>query len=598
MTLHTAKNLAHHGDELKGALVAHPVKNTIGILAGEQHALFPQNGQMLRNIALRGADQLHDFLHAGFLIADHAENLQAQRMRDGFQRAGGQLDVLLLIDQVEGRLFQDKTSLQRMDHYKITICVSPTLIDINQGQPAADRAQAPAQEQRKKLPKPLPSQRRKASSICPRPFATACVAALLLWAQAAGAQPPAKGKGKAVAATPEIAEKQADLGELRNRIEGLRKELNSSEESKADAADRLREAERQISRLQRELHDLSEQRGQLQKRLQNLEQQSKELGATLQQQQSQLEKLLYKQYLRGTPDSLQLILNGDDPNQVARDLYYLSAIALSRAELMGEIAATLDRKNALAADAKGRADELREVEAQQQQRHAELNKQREERKTLYAQISDKVNAQRKEIGNLQQNEKRLTQLIDRLAKILAAQAAAAAKPKPRPAPEEKETARPGGSSEPARPKPVEAENRYEPVASDGSFARQKGNLRLPVRGAVSGRFGSPRDGGGTWRGLFIKAAAGNDVKAIAGGRVVFADWMRGFGNLLIVDHGDSYLSIYGNNDSLLKQVGQAVKGGETIAHVGSSGGNPDSGLYFELRHQGQPIDPMKWANLK
>ena len=105
---------------------------------------------------------------------------------------------------------------------------------------------------------------------------------------------------------------------------------------------------------------------------------------------------------------------------------------------------------------------------------------------------------------------------------------------------------------------------------------------------MSGRFGSARDGGGTWRGLFIKAGSGSEVKAIAGGRVVFSEWMRGFGNLLIVDHGDAYLSIYG----------QAIKGGETIATVGNSGGNPESGLYFELRHQGQPIDPMKWASLK
>jgi septal ring factor EnvC (AmiA/AmiB activator) len=162
----------------------------------------------------------------------------------------------------------------------------------------------------------------------------------------------------------------------------------------------------------------------------------------------------------------------------------------------------------------------------------------------------------------------------------------------------KEVPRQSASVEPPRPKAVEVENRYEPVANDGGFARQKGNLRLPVRGAVSGRFGSPREGGGVWRGLFIKAASGSEVRSIAGGRVVFADWMRGFGNLLIVDHGNAYLSIYGNNDSLLRQVGQAVKGGETIATVGNSGGNPESGLYFELRHQGQPIDPMKWANLK
>ena len=433
-------------------------------------------------------------------------------------------------------------------------------------------------------------------------------------------------KSAATAASPDIAEKQADLGELRSRIDGLRKELSTSEGNQADAGDRLREADRQISRMQRELHELNDSRGQLEKKLKNLEQQSQELGVTLGQQQAQLEKLIYKQYLRGTPDSLQLLLNGNDPNQMARDLHYVSAIALTRAEMMGEINANLDKKKALAADAKERSDELAEIEAEQQKRHAELQKQREERQALYAQISSKVNAQRKEIGNLQQNEKRLTNLIDRLSKILAAQAAQAAqaaraaeaarlaeaaraaeaakaaarqKEKRHAASEEKEPAKPAAPVvEPAKPKVAETENRHEPVASDGSFARQRGSLRLPARGSVSGRFGSPRDGGGMWRGLFIKAGAGSEVKAIAGGRVVFADWMRGFGNLLIVDHGDGYLSIYGNNDSLLKQVGQAVKGGEIVATVGNSGGNPESGLYFELRHQGQPIDPMKWASLK
>lgn len=444
-------------------------------------------------------------------------------------------------------------------------------------------------------------------------------AAMLTATGPACAKPPTERKSPTAAAAPEIAEKQADLGELRSRIEGLRKELSSSEESRADAGDRLRESERQISRLQRELHELNEQRSQSQRKLKNLEQQSQELGVTLGQQQAQLEKLLYKQYLRGTPDSLQLILNGDDPNQMARDLHYLSAIALTRAELMGEINATLDRKKALAADAKERSAELAEIEGEQQKRHAELQKQREERKNLYAQISSKVSAQRKEIGNLQQNEKRLTNLIDRLSKILAAQAAQAARAtkaaeaaraaetaraatqqqKHRPAvTEEKEASRAPAAVETSRPRPAEAENRYEPVANDGSFARQRGNLRLPVRGVVSGRFGTSRDGGGTWRGLFIKAGSGGEVKAIASGRVVFSEWMRGFGNLLIVDHGDAYLSIYGNNESLLKQVGQQVKGGETVATVGNSGGNPESGLYFELRHQGQPIDPMKWASLK
>ena len=115
---------------------------------------------------------------------------------------------------------------------------------------------------------------------------------------------------------------------------------------------------------------------------------------------------------------------------------------------------------------------------------------------------------------------------------------------------------------------------------------------------MSNRFGSARQEGSTWKGLFIRAGVGGEVKAIAAGRVVFADWMRGFGNLIIVDHGGSYLSIYGNNEALLKQSGDNVKGGDTLASVGNSGGNPESGLYFELRFKGQPLDPLKWVNLK
>jgi septal ring factor EnvC (AmiA/AmiB activator) len=415
----------------------------------------------------------------------------------------------------------------------------------------------------------------------------------------------------ATPSSPEMAEKQADLGELRQRIDHLRKDLSASEGNRADAADRLRQAERQISRLQRELNDLSGQRGQLENRIKILENQSHELAGTLKPQQAQLEKLIYQQHLRGSSDSLKLLLNGDDPNQVARDLHYLSAIALSRAELMGEINATLDKKQALADDTKARSLELREVEAEQKKRHSELETQREERKRLYAEISDKVKAQRKEIGSLQRDEKRMSELIDRLGKILAQQAARAAearaaearaaaeaarqkqaKPSPReaPPPTRSEAPAPVASSGP--------ENRYEPVASDGSFPRLKGKLRLPVRGTVTGRYGAAREGGSTWRGLFIRADNGQAIKAVANGRVVFADWMRGFGNLLIVDHGDAYLSIYGNNDSLIKEVGQAVRGGETIASVGNTGGNPESGLYFEIRHKGQPIDPLSWASLK
>jgi septal ring factor EnvC (AmiA/AmiB activator) len=124
-------------------------------------------------------------------------------------------------------------------------------------------------------------------------------------------------------------------------------------------------------------------------------------------------------------------------------------------------------------------------------------------------------------------------------------------------------------------------------------------MALPVSGDVTARFGSPRrvEGAGTvptWKGLFIRAPLGTEVRAVAPGQIVFADWLRGFGNLMVIDHGDGYLSVYGNNESLLRNVGDSVAVGDSIASVGNTGGNEQTGLYFELRFQGRPFDPLKW----
>lgn len=398
-----------------------------------------------------------------------------------------------------------------------------------------------------------------------------CVCPLTTWSQNAN----------------EIADKKEDLKELRGRIDSLRKELSASEESRADAADQLKQAERQISEGQRKLVLLQRNQTRLENTLKDLARQSRELESTLTQQQTQLEKLLYRQYLQGSPDALQLMLNGDNPNQLTRDLYYLSTIARARTELLGDIRGTLKKQKSLTEDARNRAAELAEVEAEQKAQQAELLQQRAERQKILNQIASKVRSQKQEIGALQRNEKRLTNLVDRLTKLLAEQARKPPPPPSRPAPGQK--APPAGAG---------PENQHLPSATSGNFARLRGQLRLPARGQVIGRFGAPREGGSTWKGLFIRAGAGSEVKAVANGQVVYAEWMRGFGNLMVIDHGAGYLTVYGNNDSLLKQVGDRVQGGETVGTVGNSGGNQDSGLYFELRHQGQALDPMKWVSLK
>lgn len=127
------------------------------------------------------------------------------------------------------------------------------------------------------------------------------------------------------------------------------------------------------------------------------------------------------------------------------------------------------------------------------------------------------------------------------------------------------------------------------------FASLRGQLHLPVKGDLMAKFGSRRGDGPTSRGLFIRAHEGAEVRAVAAGRVVFADWLRGFGNLIIVDHGNQYMTIYGNNQSVLKRAGDLVKAGDTIATAGNSGGNEQSGLYFEMRYQGRAFDPQGWV---
>jgi septal ring factor EnvC (AmiA/AmiB activator) len=477
-----------------------------------------------------------------------------------------------------------------------------------------------------------------------------------------------KGEANSRAASPTaVAEKQGDLKSLRSQIEALRREMVAAEGSRQESADQLKDSERAISSTQRDLHLLKEKIAALQNTLKDLDGQSKALEQGLGLQQQQLEQLLYRQYLRGNPDALQLFLNGDDPHQLARDLHYLEAIGRARSQLLLEIQSSLQRQKALAADSREQAAQLAAAEQKQVEEHAKLLAQRAQRQATLDGLSEQISTQRREIGKLQGDEKRLTKLIDRLSKIIAEKAAEARREAQRKEEQRRETERreaaklalereaaerreralaqqelarqeaqrtarqqhtqaqpgPAGAgkdqpaSTPPRPElpretapkvareaPPAARPAARPEAAReappaeafvGNLARMKGSLPLPTRGAVSNRFGGARQEGSTWKGWFIRAGTGSEVQSIAAGRVVFAEWMRGFGNLLIVDHGSDYLSVYANNDSLLKQVGDDVRGGESIATVGNTGGNPESGLYFEIRHDGKPLDPLAWV---
>ncbi|MCX7170234.1 MAG: peptidoglycan DD-metalloendopeptidase family protein [Proteobacteria bacterium] len=398
--------------------------------------------------------------------------------------------------------------------------------------------------------------------------------------------------GSALAApkSARIEAKQGQLKELQGHIATLQRDLAKSEETKAYAADQLKEAESAISAATRGLHELAKQRGEIQAALGDLQQQAQQLEIQIGKQQGQLGRLLYRQYVNGEADALHLLLAGSDPNQAARDLHYLTLLSRAKADLLGVLRTTLAEKHKLAAAARSKRDELVAVEQQQQQQRVALLAQQQRHQAVMARLADKIKLQQREIGALKRDEQRLGKLIEGLARIVAKAARS-----PRPAP-----VKPGrrAAQAPAQA-PLNNQLTPETLSFSGNFARLKGSLHLPVRGQLANRFGTPRaESGATWKGLFIRAAEGGEVKAIAPGRVVFADWLRGFGNLLILDHGDTFLSVYGNNQSLFRQVGDTVTAGEVIATIGNSGGNPESGLYFELRQQGQAVDPLKWASLK
>jgi len=379
--------------------------------------------------------------------------------------------------------------------------------------------------------------------------------------------------------------KKGELQDLKGRIEVLRRDMAVAEESKSYAADQLRETESAISNVNRRLHELGAERTALKGQLADLDAQSQRLDRQTGAQQNQLARLLNRQFVGGDSDALKLLLSGHDPNQSARDKVFLTHLSRAKADLIQQLRAVATEKKRLADAARERQTQLAEIERRQQESRAQLLDRKKQRLTTLAAIADRLKAQRREITTLKRDEQRLAKLIEGLARIAATKRVAPKVPQG--------THRAGAGGTAAK---TPRTKYYDPGNVSGAFAALRGQLRLPVKGTLAGRFGSPRaEGGASWKGVFIRATEGVEVKAVAAGAVVFSDWLRGFGNLLIIDHGDDFLSVYGNNESLLAAVGASVKGGESVATVGNSGGNPDSGLYFELRHRGQPFDPLKWA---
>ncbi|MGZ5032697.1 MAG: murein hydrolase activator EnvC family protein [Usitatibacter sp.] len=366
---------------------------------------------------------------------------------------------------------------------------------------------------------------------------------------------------------------EQELSELRARIERLQGELGAAEKSSGEAADLLRESGRAVSEAHRAIFELGQRRRTLEAELEGVGRREAAIRAGIVEQEALAGKLLRLQYQQGAPDRLRLALEGKDPATAARHIEYYNYIQRARAELIGELRRKSVELAALEADALTRRNELKENEAARLREARQLEKERAARAAIVTRLAGEIAKSRREIGRLKRDEARLSRLVEEIARALAA----------RPA-------------EPSRPGGRRIDDIADASVASKPFERLKGQLKLPVRGELMNRFGAPREEqGSSWKGLFIRAVTGEIVRAVGDGRVVYADWLRGFGNLLILDHGKGYMSLYAYNEGLLRKVGEKVSGGDPVAQVGASGGNAESGLYFELRRDGKPFDPLRWV---
>lgn len=385
------------------------------------------------------------------------------------------------------------------------------------------------------------------------------------------------------AATAPAASREEDLAALRSRIGALSSELASQEDARREAREALRASERAISEASRSLAALEAEARRARDESRRLAEQSATLERSLADRREALGRLLAARSMAGSPDLVRVLLSGADASDLARRIHYLEQVSIASARAIADFQKTLRDLGALRREAAEKSARLEEIDTERRRDLDRIAAERRERERVHARVAAEVRASRRRIEVLRADEARLSRVVEEIGRVLSA--------------------RPGAGHS-------YAEASATPGGASVKFSALRGRLGLPVAGPVAPRSGeassrrelaedSPAQSArSSDKGIFIRAGAGQPVKAVASGRVVFADWMRGFGNLLILDHGESYLSVYANAESLLKQVGESVSPGEQIAVVGASGGREESGLYFEIRHMGRPFDPLRWIKRK
>lgn len=452
---------------------------------------------------------------------------------------------------------------------------------------------------------------------------TTLAVALLAWAsQGWAADSTTLGRQRA-----DARQQQADL---QARIKRVQKDIDRHESSRRQASAALKDSEVAISDISRRLATLAHDAEQAQHELDDLAQRTQKQKGVLEDRRRELEDQLRAQYTSGLSPWTAL-LSGNDPHSIGRDLGYLGYVSQAQTQVIRGVEQAIAQLAELRQKAKDKQEELDALTRETQARQNELESQKAERQKVLRRIEGQLAEQRTQAQTLTENETRLGKLVTDLEAEIARQAELERQAREKRRQEAEREARRQAEAQAQRQAEQDAQRRRD-AERDAQSARQQverardqakraaeeqrtqptpprapsapaeqgvmqglgKNLPRPVNGRVQGRFGAERPEGGIWRGVVLRANEGTQVRSVASGRVAYSAWLSGFGNIIIVDHGQQYLSVYAYNQSLLKQVGDLVGRGDVLATVGSTGGQVEPGLYFEIRHHGKPVNPLLW----
>ncbi|ROM80555.1 peptidase M23 [Pseudomonas brassicacearum] len=404
----------------------------------------------------------------------------------------------------------------------------------------------------------------------------------------------------------ERAQTQQQLEATRQDIAELKKLLGKLQEEKSSVQKDLRGTETEMGKLEKQVDALQKELKKSESELQRLDGEKKKLQSARTEQQHLIAIQARAAYQNGRQEYLKLLLNQQNPEKFARTLTYYDYLSQARLEQLKNFNETLRQLANVEKDIELQQAQLLVQKSSLDSQCDELDKVRKERQVALAKLNDDVKARDSKLKAREQDQAELANVLKTIEETLARQAREAEQARQQALiaqqEAEKKRLREAEADSDEAPRKATKSSPGALVSSDGetfggAFASARGKLPWPVNGRLLARFGETRgdDTRTKWDGVMISASAGSQVHAVHGGRVVFADWLRGAGLLVILDHGNGYLSLYGHNQTLLKSAGDVVKAGESISTVGNSGGQDTPALYFAIRQQGRPSDPAQWC---